>query len=83
MPEFLQRRFQSRWIRTYLTVVALISYVFTKTSVRCSYVTLRLLFRSVRTFMLMWPANTDVHEMHLFLGLIIKKITTFLDCDWF
>ena len=34
MPEFLQKRFQSRWVRTYLTAVALISYVFTKTSVR-------------------------------------------------
>lgn len=33
MPEFLQKRFQSQWIRTYLTAVALISYVFTKTSV--------------------------------------------------
>ena len=33
MPEYLKKRFQSRWIRTYLTAVALISYVFTKTSV--------------------------------------------------
>lgn len=33
MPEYLQKRFQSPWIRTYLTAVALISYVFTKTSV--------------------------------------------------
>lgn len=33
MPEYLQKRFQSHWIRTYLTAVALISYVFTKTSV--------------------------------------------------
>ena len=33
MPEFLQKRFQSQWIRTYLTVVALFSYVFTKFSV--------------------------------------------------
>ncbi|XP_022806468.1 sodium/glucose cotransporter 5-like [Stylophora pistillata] len=33
MPEFLQKRFQSQWVRTYLTVVALISYVFTKFSV--------------------------------------------------
>ncbi|XP_073228914.1 sodium/mannose cotransporter SLC5A10-like [Porites lutea] len=33
MPEYLQKRFQSRWVRTYLTAVALISYVFTKTSV--------------------------------------------------
>ena len=33
MPEFLQKRFQSQWVRTYLTVVALFSYVFTKFSV--------------------------------------------------
>ncbi|XP_031566572.1 sodium/glucose cotransporter 5-like [Actinia tenebrosa] len=33
MPEYLKKRFQSRWVRTYLTAVALISYVFTKTSV--------------------------------------------------
>ena len=33
MPEFLQKRFQSQGIRTYLTVVALFSYVFTKFSV--------------------------------------------------
>lgn len=33
MPEFLQKRFQNPWIRTYLTAVALISYVFTKFSV--------------------------------------------------
>ena len=33
MPEYLQKRFQSQWVRTYLTAVALISYVFTKTSV--------------------------------------------------
>ena len=38
MPEFLQKRFQSQWIRTYLTAVALISYVFTKTSVRHFFV---------------------------------------------
>ena len=34
MPEFLKKRFQSHSVRTYLTVVALISYVFTKFSVR-------------------------------------------------
>ena len=33
MPEFLKKRFESQWVRTYLTVVALISYVFTKFSV--------------------------------------------------
>ena len=37
MPEFLQKRFQSQWIRTYLTVVALFSYVFTKFSVGWVY----------------------------------------------
>ncbi|XP_032218833.1 sodium/glucose cotransporter 5 [Nematostella vectensis] len=33
MPEYLKKRYQSVWVRTYLTTVALISYVFTKTSV--------------------------------------------------
>ena len=33
MPEYLQKRFQNHWVRTYLTAVALISYVFTKFSV--------------------------------------------------
>ncbi|EDO46200.1 predicted protein, partial [Nematostella vectensis] len=33
MPEYLNKRFQSRSVRTYLTIAALISYVFTKTSV--------------------------------------------------
>ncbi|XP_031565943.1 sodium/glucose cotransporter 5-like [Actinia tenebrosa] len=33
MPEYLNKRFQSRSVRTYLTIAALLSYVFTKTSV--------------------------------------------------
>ena len=33
MPEYLKKRFQSKSIRTVITVVALISCVFTKTSV--------------------------------------------------
>ncbi|EDO46199.1 predicted protein [Nematostella vectensis] len=33
MPEYLNKRFQSRSIRTYLTAIALLSYVFTKISV--------------------------------------------------
>ncbi|KXJ23310.1 sodium/glucose cotransporter 5 [Exaiptasia diaphana] len=33
MPEYLNKRFQSRSVRTYLTITALLSYVFTKTSV--------------------------------------------------
>ena len=41
MPEYLQKRFQSQWVRTYLTAVALISYVFTKTSVCHIYLELQ------------------------------------------
>lgn len=33
MPEFMKKRFQSKWIRTVITFIALVSYVFTKTSV--------------------------------------------------
>ena len=40
MPEFLQKRFQSQGIRTYLTIVALFSYVFTKFSVGLHYTVL-------------------------------------------
>ena len=34
MPEYLMNRFQSKWMRFYLTVVSLISYVTTKIAVR-------------------------------------------------
>ncbi|XP_066930269.1 sodium/mannose cotransporter SLC5A10-like [Clytia hemisphaerica] len=33
MPEYLRNRFQSKWMRIYLTVVSLISYITTKISV--------------------------------------------------
>lgn len=33
MPEYLKNRFQSKWMRIYLTVVSLISYITTKISV--------------------------------------------------
>ena len=33
MPEYLRKRFQSKWMRIYLTVVSLISYITTKISV--------------------------------------------------
>ena len=33
MPEYLKKRFQSHSVRTCLTIMALISYVFTKFSV--------------------------------------------------
>lgn len=36
MPEYLRKRFQSKWMRIYLTTVSLISYVTTKIAVSIS-----------------------------------------------
>ncbi|KAK2553959.1 Sodium/myo-inositol cotransporter 2 [Acropora cervicornis] len=73
MPEYLQKRFQSHWIRTYLTAVALISYVFTKTS--CVIMIIGAIVLSVLTTT-MTTTNPNITTAATTLANTVANMTT-------